>query len=128
MIQGGQKIPKRLPLHLLDDLRKRTRHALRETVDLDKTSAISSSNGRICELLHKKYATDSESFRDFRLRFDAVSMSFRPDIAIFAEPTRSYELWNDAHWQGYVSASKNISIIELGYVREGFAAAKQLEK
>ena len=86
------------------------------------------SNGRICELLHKKYATDSESFRDFRLRFDTISMSFRPDIAILAETTRSYELWNDAHWQGYVSKSKNISIIELGYVREGFAAAKQVEK
>ena len=57
MSQGGQKIPKRLPLlplHLLDDLRKRTRHALRETVDLDGTSATSSPNGRTCELLHKK--------------------------------------------------------------------------
>ena len=52
MIQGGQKVPKRLPLHLLDDLRKRTRHVLRETVDLDKTSATSSPYGRICEILH----------------------------------------------------------------------------
>ena len=52
MIQGGQKIPKRLPLHLLDDLRTRARHALRETVDLDKSSATSSPYGRICELLH----------------------------------------------------------------------------
>ena len=103
MIQGGQKIPKRLPLHLLDDLRERTRHALRETVDHDKTSATTSPNGRICKLLHNKYSTDSESFRDFRLRFDAFSMSFRPDIAVFTESMRSYELWNDAHWNGYVA-------------------------
>ena len=50
VIQGGQKRPKSLHLHLLDDLVERTRHALRETADLDKTST--SPNERICELLH----------------------------------------------------------------------------
>ena len=104
VILGGQKIPKSLHLHLLDDLMERTRHALRETADLDKTST--SPNERICKLLHEKYATESESFRDFRLRFHAFSMSFRPDIAIFIESTRSYELWNDTHWQGYVAKIK----------------------
>ena len=41
---------------------------------------------------------------------------------------RSYELWNDAHWQGCVAKSKNIFIIKLGYVWEGFVAAEQVVK
>jgi hypothetical protein len=85
------------------------------------------ADSRICSLLYEKYALSTEDYSAFRARYDSTSLVFRPDLAIFIGGSPGGDLWYDAHWQGYAGV-KTIHIVELGYVREGFAAAKQLEK
>jgi hypothetical protein len=48
-------------------------------------------------------------------------------LAIFIGGLPGGRLWCDVNWRGY-AAGKTVHIVEVGYVREGFAAAKQLEK
>jgi hypothetical protein len=118
-------LPKRLPTHLLNKLRHRTRRALRVVHNLDVHTQ--TTDCRICALLFDKYAHDTEDYTTFRARFDTATLAFRPDLAVFVGGSADYDRWQDAHWQGYVK-DKCIHIIELGYVREGFAADKQQEK
>ena len=94
----SQKVPKRLPVHLLDALREHTMYALRVTTDLDLSSVTTGPNVRTCE--------PSKNICYWIWTFLGLSVALRhflhvvsTYIAIFADSTRSYELWNDAKWQ-----------------------------
>ena len=79
VIQEGQKIRKCLPFHLLDDLRERTRHALRETVDLDLTSVTTSQKGRL-----SVYAVNfvDISYAVYGVRYTVYRMYFASHVAL----------------------------------------------
>jgi hypothetical protein len=118
-------IPRRLPVHLLTQLRRRVRRALSAVTHLAAQQG--DVNSRICALLYAKYALAAEDYTAFRYRYDVDSLVFRPDLAIFTGGLPGGSLWYDVHWRGYAK-EKTVHLVEVGYVREGFAAAKQLEK
>ena len=68
-------------------------------------------------------------------RFDVSTATFRPDVCIFmggslaSEQTWSGRTWSriSRAWSGY-TGSRVVHIVEVGYAREGFGRAKQLEK
>ena len=129
-LHGGNHVPTRLPAHLLAALHARLRRA---TLVSSRGLAPSPADSQILELLHDKFGGADESLPTLLARLDVAAVSFRPDIAVFVRRPRSRcprfdpALWADPAWRVYEGA-KLVHIVELGYVREGFAAAKQLQK
>jgi hypothetical protein len=118
-------VPKCLPAHLVHKLRRRAGRAVISVTHLAVPPR--DIDSRICLLLYTNYAHASEDYPTFRHRYTADTLVFHPDLAVFTGGLRGIKRWHDIGWQGYAK-EKQVHIVELGYVREGFAAAKQLEK
>ena len=128
---GRAAVPKRLPVHLLAALHARLRRAVLLVSSTD--SAPLSADTLICTLLHEILGEPDEPLSVFLARLDVDTVPFRPDLAVFVQRPRSRcpsfasTDWTNPLWRGYEGA-RIVHIVELGYVREGFAAAKQLQK
>jgi hypothetical protein len=124
---GTEPLPKRLPAHLIAAMHARVQRALDGVTVLREGSR--STDSLICTLLLRKYGADDESYAAFRARMrnNVKTISFRPDMAVFIGGLRSHARWSTTAWRGY-AGDKCVHLVELGYAREGFASAKQLEK
>ena len=126
---GGFPIPKRLPAHLHSQLTRRLCAAFRGLPGPQDTV--------LREAAWRKYCNPSEAYMAFCTRFDSSKVTFRPDICIFMGGSlASEQTWSSrarsrtnraCGWSGYVG-SRVVHIVEVGYAREGFGHAKQLEK
>jgi ribonuclease HI len=124
---GTEPLPKRLPAHLIAAMHARIRRALDGVAVLREGSR--STDSLICTLLFRKYGADGGTYAAFRTRMRPIvnTISFRPDMAVFIGGSRSHARWSMTEWCGY-AGDKCVHLVELGYTREGFASAKQLEK
>jgi hypothetical protein len=112
-----------------------------EDVDLPKpstdaaTQTVAHVDLTICRLLLAKFGTANESFRQLRDRLRVSTLSLRPDIAVFMGGAyyttrrcpKAGHSWGNRCCTAY-EGERRLVIFELGYVREGFAQAKQLQK
>ena len=128
------QVPKRLPTRLLHELRKRIAAALQDrTRNYSGPAAHRKTNKNICQLLTDKYKHPEEDDDAFFTRLNLDHIHFRPDMAILEGIS-----WNLTEHKKRKSGqgttkcpktdAKTIHIVELGYVREGFAKSKMAEK
>ena len=142
VVHGTTVIPRTLPAHLLASLRIRIARALTNVKDRDVpvrttagSPAPSSADLDICRLLQAKFGTEGESFTDLRDRLDVATINLRPDMAVFVGGAYQHKRkravrgnsWDDDRCDAYCG-DRRMLIVEVGYVREGFATTKQLEK
>jgi hypothetical protein len=141
VVHGTIVIPRTLPAHLLAALRTRIARALAQVKDQDVplraagSPVPSTPDLDICRLLQAKFGTEGESFTDLRGRLDVAAINLRPDIAVFMGGAYQHKRkravrgnsWDDERCDAY-RGDRRMLVVEVGYVREGFAKAKQLEK
>jgi ribonuclease HI len=142
LVHGTTVVPRILPAHLLAALRTRIAHALARVGDQSHISGMRTESQalievdlEICRPLLSKFGTAGESLAGLRDRLDIQNITLSPDIAVFIGGTYTFKRklatrghsWDDDRFDAYCG-ERRILIVELGYVREGFASTKQHEK
>ena len=102
----------------------RTRSSVQVPTQLEK-------DRRIYQLLADKYKHPDIDYANFFTRLDTRSIHFRPDMAILVDDSQQPAVGaHRTRQRGHLATGcrKTIHIVEVGYVREGFAKAKMAEE